>query len=214
MGTEVKKCIIVSGAPNADIEYIKENINQSATIIAADSGYKILEKIGIAPDVIVGDFDSSDKPETNIEIITFPVEKEATDTFNSVQLAAKRGYNDITVLNALGGRIDHTYSNMLCLDYCNKNGIKCRIADRKNRLSLITGTTALKKEYQWFSLFAFLEESKGIKINGAHYDAGFFGLDAFDLMPGDQFAQSNYIENEECEISLDSGTLLLIESND
>lgn len=214
MAEQIRKCIIVSGAPNDNYEFLKKHIDKSSYIIAADSGYKKLLGIGINPDVIVADFDSSDKPDTDCEIVTFPIEKSYTDTFNCVILAKERGYNDITIFFAIGNRFDHSYSNVLCLDYCKKNNINCSIVDDKNRISLITEKAVIKKEYDFFSLFAFMDECKGVKIRGAHYNEGFFGLESLDIKPYDQFAQSNYIENDECEITLESGTLLLIESND
>ena len=214
MAQQIKKCTIVSGAPICNIEFLKANIDRDSFIIAADSGYLKLQKAGIMPDVIVADFDSSDKPEMPCEIITFPVEKSYTDTFNSVILAKERGYSDITIFFAIGGRFDHSYSNVLCLDYCRKNNINCRIVDDKNRISLITDKTVIKKEYDYFSLFAFLEPCKGLKIEGAHYNESFFNLDKMDLNLSDQYAQSNHIEGDECTITLESGTLLLIESND
>ena len=66
----------------------------------------------------------------------------------------------------------------------------------------------------YFSLFAFLEECRGVRINGAHYSESFFNLDSLTIKPCDVFAQSNYIENDECKVSVESGILLLIESND
>jgi thiamine pyrophosphokinase len=214
MAKEIRKCTIVSGAPGGNIEFLKKNIDKSSYIIAADSGYEKLLKAGIMPDVIVADFDSSDKPDLSCEIVSFPVEKAATDTFNSVILAKERGFSDITVFFALGGRFDHTYSNILCLDYCKRNNIKCVIVDDKNRISLIEKSAVIKKEYDYFSLFAFLEPCSGVVINGAHYDQSFYELDKMSIGLSDQFAQSNYIEKEKCTISLESGTLLLVESND
>ena len=210
----MKRCTIVSGAPGGSTEFLKDNINRDSYIIAADSGYKKLHNANIIPDAIVADFDSSEKPNIDCEIITFPVEKAYTDTFNSVILAKERGYNDITILFALGGRFDHSYSNILCLDYCKKNGINCRIIDEYNRISLIEKEAIVKKEYQSFSLFAFLEDCKGVRIEGAHYDQSFYGLDKMNINLSDQFAQSNFVEKEECRITVESGTLLLIESND
>jgi len=211
---EIKKCTIVSGAPNGDIDFLKENIDLNSYIIAADSGYLKLQKAGITPDCIVADFDSSDKPDLPCEIITFPVEKSFTDTFNSIITAKEKGFNDITVFFAIGSRFDHSYSNVLCLDYCRKNGIKCSIVDDNNRISLITEKAVIKRDYDNFSLFAFLEPCKGVKIKGAHYDQSFYNLDKLDINLYDQFGQSNFVEGDECIITLESGTLLLIESND
>ena len=214
MADEIRKCTIVSGAPNDNIEFLKDNIDLNSYIIAADAGYKKLLKAGIKPDAIVADFDSSKKPDIDCEIITFPIEKAYTDTFNSIIFAKERGFNDITVFFALGGRFDHSYSNILCLDYCRKNSINCALVDDKNRASLITKTRVIKKDYQSFSLFAFLEKCSGVRIKGAHYDQSFYNLDKMDIELFDQFAQSNFVEEDFCEISVEEGTLLLIESND
>lgn len=208
------RCVIVSGAPDNDLEFIQNSITCSDYIIAADSGYKKLDSIGIKPDLIAADFDSSDLPEYSVDIIQAPVEKDSTDTFNAVKTALKKGFKNILILGALGGRIDHTYSNILCIDYADKHGSECVIADRNNRISIIKSRKTIVKDYKWFSLFAFLEDCKGIRISGAHYGAGFYNLETLNLNQGDQLGQSNYIESEECTISVEQGRLLLIESND
>lgn len=208
------KCTIISGAPIDNAQYLKNNVSSDSFIICADSGYLRLINAGIKPDLILGDFDSSPKPDIDCEIITLPVEKAYTDTFECVQLAVSRGYKEIEIFNAIGNRFDHTYSNVLCLDYCQKHNVTCSIKDEHNRLSLINGRKVFKKEYDNFSLFAYLEDCKEVRIKGAYYTAGFYDKEALDINRSDQFAQSNFICDDECEITVKKGTLLLIESND
>lgn len=212
MAVEIKKCTIISGAPNTDIDFINNSIDKNSFIICADSGYTKLKNI--VPNVIVGDFDSSARPNLDCEIIQLQVEKAYTDTFECVQLAVERGYNYIEIYNAIGSRLDHTYANILCLDYCKMHNVKCYIINEKNRLSLITGETVIKKKYDNFSLFAHNDDCYGVTIEGAYYTASFYDKTSLDIMMTDQFATSNYIVNDECKINLVSGTLLLIESND
>ena len=214
MAEKVRKCTIISGAPEADIDYIIDNIENESFIICADSGYNKLKSLNIAPDLVIGDFDSSSKPQGDFEIVELPVEKEHTDTFAAVILAIERGYSDITVLGAIGSRVDHTYSNILCLDYCRRHGAKCTIINADNRVSLIENEARIYKEYKWFSLFAFLEDCKGVSIVGAHYTPEFYGKETIDINLADQFAQSNFVEAEFATVKCKSGTLLLIESND
>lgn len=208
------KCTIISGAPNDNCEYLKNHVCRDSFIICADSGYLRLAKAGINPDLILGDFDSSPKPVADCEVITLPVEKAYTDTFECVMLAVDRGYKEIEIFNAIGSRVDHTYSNVLCLDYCSKHNVVCSIVSENNRLSLIKGRKVFKKEYDYFSLFAYLEDCREVRIKGAYYTAGFYGKDALDINMSDQFAQSNFICDGQCEITVKKGTLLLIESND
>ena len=214
MAKEIKKCTVVSGAPVNDAEFLKENIDLKSFIIAADSGYKKLLEAGIRTDCIVADFDSAAKPDLDCEIVEYKVEKKYTDTFNAIRLAVDRGYNDITVFFALGGRFDHSYSNVLCLSYCNENGVKCTLVDRNNRISLINKKCRFKRDYSSFSLFAFMGDCKGVTIKGAYYTAGWHGKDKLDIKISDQFAQSNFVCDDICEITVESGTLLLVESND
>ena len=79
MGTQIKKCTIISGAPDDDIDFLKENIDVQSFIICADSGYKNCLKAGFTPNLIIGDFDSSEKPDINCEIISLEVEKAYRD---------------------------------------------------------------------------------------------------------------------------------------
>ena len=44
MANKMKKCIIVSGAPDSDIDFIKKSISDDSFLIAADSGYTKLKK--------------------------------------------------------------------------------------------------------------------------------------------------------------------------
>ncbi len=178
---EKVKCTVVSGAPNDCAGFLKENIDKNSYIIAADSGYNHLLKAGIKPDLIIADFDSSEKPDINCKIISIPVEKDSGDTFACVKYATDNGYKEIEIFNALGNRFDHSYANLLCLDYCRKHGVKCVLTDVNNRISLITDTCTFKKDYRFFSLFAFLEDCFGVTIKGAYYTAGWYGQDSLDL---------------------------------
>lgn len=214
MGKEIKKCSIICGAPNVNIEFIKNNIDKNSYIIAADSGYLKLIKIGIMPNLIMGDFDSSPKPDLDCDIISLPVEKDYSDTFYCVRYAVELGFNYIDIYAAIGNRFDHTYSNVLCLNYCLENNVYANILDDKNRISLIKDKITFKKNYDYFSIFAYLHDCKGVKIKGAYYTAGFYDKQELDIRVQDNFAQSNFVCDNECEISLREGILLLIESND
>ena len=215
MGKIRNHCTIVSGAPNDNISFLKENIDSNSFIIAADCGYIKLQKADIKPDLIIGDFDSARRPDIDCEIITFPVEKAYSDTFNCVVEAIDRGYNTIDIFFAIGGnRFDHTYSNLLILEYCRQRNVNCRLIDDNNRLSLIIGKRTIKKEYRYFSLFAYLCDCHGVTIEGAYYDQSFYNLDSMDMMAYDNFAQSNRIVGTECTICVEDGVLLLVESND
>lgn len=214
MGNKIKRCVVISGAPEADLSFIKENVCDNDYVICADSGYKKCIKIGITPDLIIGDFDSSPFPDLSCEIISLNREKAYTDTFHCIIEAVERGYKNICILGAIGDRIDHTYANILCLNYCLKNEVDCCIANQKNRISLIKKEKKIYKDYTNFSLFAFLEPCSQVRINGAYYTAGFYSKEAIDFEPDSQMGVSNFVTDEYATVTVENGALLLIESND
>lgn len=214
MENKIRACTVISGAPDNDIDFLKNNIDSNSYIICADSGYLKCKELGISPDLIIGDFDSSVYPDFDCEIVKLNPEKAYTDTFHCIMEAVERGYNSITVFCALGDRLDHTYSNILCLSYCKKHNVFCEIVNRKNRISLITESRKIYKAYDNFSLFAFLEKCEGIVIKGAKYTAGFYDKSSLDFELDNECGVSNCVSDEYAEVSLKKGCLLLIESND
>lgn len=204
------KCSIISGAPDQNYQFLKENIDLNSFIIAADSGYLNCKKAGIPVNLIIGDFDSSDKPDCFCEVIALPKEKDDTDTFSCIKEAIKRGYDEIVLYCALGSRFDHTYSNVICLDYCRRNGVRAYIVNDKNKIMLCDSEIVFKKNnYKYFSVFAFSDIIEGLSIKGAKYC-----LDNKTVYSWQSFGQSNEFSDCEVKISIKKGTILLIFSND
>lgn len=209
MGTEIKKCAVISGAPENNLSYYNKYL-KDRYIICADSGYKKCERLNITPDLIIGDFDSSPKPDVLCEIIELQVRKDDTDTFYCIKEAINRGYNDIVILGGIGSRIDHTYSNILSVNYCFERNVNCALVNEKNMLTVISGETVIKKgKFEFFSLFALFEKCFGVSIKGAQYE-----LECAELEPSAQFTQSNAFKNDVVIINAEKGKIILILSND
>lgn len=203
------KCSIISGAPDCDIDFLKNNVDSNSYIICADSGYKHCLKACIKPDLVIGDFDSSSLPD-NIEYIKLPAEKDDTDTFYTIKYAAEKGFDEIEIFNAIGNRFDHTYSNVICLDYCRNHNIKASIADARNRLTMVDEKIIINNSvYNYFSLFAVGGDVTGLTIKDAKYELKDVNLSSFD-----QYTQSNTFKGCDVEISFSGGNLLLVQSND
>ena len=101
---------------------IKAALDGAGIVIAADGGAASLERIGFAPDVLVGDLDSipdsrlEELRRTVPEIRRYPTRKDATDAELALGEALARGATEITVVGAFGGpRVDHELANVLLL---------------------------------------------------------------------------------------------------
>ena len=203
------KCVIVSGAPETDLEYMKEYIDNSY-IICADSGYKKCRKLGITPNLIIGDFDSADKPDMNCEVIALDVRKDDTDTFSCVKAAVRKGFDELVIIGGIGSRLDHTYSNILCVNYCFENNVKCTLVNSNNMLSIISGNNIIEKNgYKYFSVFPLFGECRGLTIENAEYN-----LNDVNILPSEQYTQSNEFAGNSVRINIREGKILLILSND
>lgn len=208
---KINKCIIISGAPESNLDYMLSYISENCFVIAADSGYLKLNTLKVEPDLLIGDFDSSKNPSVKCEKIILPSEKNDTDTLFCVKEAINRGFNDITILGGIGSRVDHTYSNILCSSYALYNGAELCIINNKNKIFAFRGKCTLKKSdgYKFFSLFSFGGKSCGITVKGAKYP-----LNNADLKPFSSLGQSNEFINNVVNIEVKEGTLLVILSND
>ena len=113
--TAMKRCVIVGGADIGRYDRIRACLQADDFYICCDSGLKHREGLGIAPDLIVGDFDSYENPHLEAETIVLPCEKDDTDTVFAVKEALERGFQDFLLIGVIGGRLDHTLGNVSLL---------------------------------------------------------------------------------------------------
>ena len=106
-------------------------------IICADGGFEAANNLKIEPDLWVGDMDSLNS-DNNLytEKIIFPEDKDLTDSHIAVNEALKRGFKEIILVGATGGRLDHEYANYCLLKYILKSGGNGMIINKNNRIIL------------------------------------------------------------------------------
>ncbi len=204
----MKRCIIFTGGkPEPKIPDGLET--EGAFIIAADRGYKNCRKLGIMPDLAIGDFDSLKYVPKDCEQLTFPKEKDDTDLMLAVREALSRGYNDITITAAMGGRFDHTFANIQTLAFIRSEGAWGRIYTNYEIIMLVTaGTFRIpKREKYSLSLLAYSSEVHGLTIKGCKYP-----LEDGTIAEIFPIGISNEIIDDYAEISFDEGWLLIIQS--
>ncbi len=164
-----KKCVIISGGDY----YLPDNAANGAFVIACDKGYEYCLKSGITPDLIVGDFDSysGDIPRVG-EVKVLPHDKDDTDTMFAVKEACARGYNDIYIYCALGGRYDHFLANLQTAAYAALRGAKVRITGLYDDFYVFSsGEITLKKqEEKSLSVFALSDKCEGVTVKGAKWE--------------------------------------------
>ena len=106
------RCVILSACPVSP--ELKRLLRPDDFIIACDAGYRNCAPLGCKPNIILGDFDTAPCPvQQNDDIIVLPHVKDDTDTEYAAKLASEKGFTEVLLLGALGGRrIEHTLSNL------------------------------------------------------------------------------------------------------
>ena len=162
-------CIIISGG---DFSPLPEDMPEPAFVIACDRGYEYADRLGLRPDLIVGDFDSAGKPETDIPIELLPTRKDDTDTMRAARRAIERGYRNITICCAFGGRLDHTLANIQTAAFMAERGARVRILGTDTDAWVFAdGEIALpKQDGRSLSVFAVSDECTGLTVRGTKFE--------------------------------------------
>lgn len=210
MGTLKTRCVIIGGG-DCSADFLKEHINlENDYIICADSGYDYAFSAGFSPDLLIGDFDSISAVPQSVNKITLPVEKDVTDCVAAYNEGVKLGFKSFVLFGGTGGRFEHTFANISLMANASKSNISFEIIDEKHIFRSITNSSIKikKKDNQQISVFAYGERAFGETLKGFHYPLWDFTLDPFNGALG----TSNDIIEEFGEISVRSGTLIIVET--
>ncbi len=202
-----KRCVIVGAAKIENYERIKSFFTKDDFFIFCDAGLFHSEKLGVTPDLIIGDFDSSEKPQTDIETITLPREKDDTDSFFAVKEGLRRGFKDFLLSGVIGQRFDHSFVNISALIYLYKEGAKAKIVDDYSTMRLAGSEQTLIGKCNYFSLLPVAGKVSGVDICGAKYS-----LHNAQILPEYIYSSSNEVlPGQQAAVCVKDGLLLVVE---
>jgi len=198
-------CFIVGAAPDHDNICIKPQADD--LVIAADGGYTRLQKAGVIPQIVVGDFDSLGFTPKQTKVLPYPKEKDDTDMMLAIRHGLSEGYQTFEIYGGLGGRIDHTIANIQALTFLARQGARGRLIDRSACATVIcSGSIEFDAAQQGcISVFALDEEVYGVTERGLQYP-----LTNATLTNAFPVGVSNVFIGEKSAVSVREGTLLII----
>lgn len=216
----MRRCLIITGG-TIDLDFAGSFLEHERfdKVIAVDAGLERAAALGLAPDMIVGDFDTV-KPEVlekfrQMEHIVWDVhqpEKDETDTELALRKAMALGCEEIAVLGATGGRADHMMGNVQLLFQCLQKGVFAYLADPQNKIYLLDGEREYQKGQVWGKYISFLpltERVYGITLEGFKYP-----LKDRDIEIGTSLCISNELSEERGRITFRDGVLICVEAHD
>lgn len=199
-------CAILAGGPEKGLPC--RPVPPDAYILCADSGLHLAERLSLAPDLVLGDFDSLGAVPESLPHITVPVEKDDTDTMLAARVALEKGFRDIRIYGAFGGRLDHTIANLQTLEYLRNAGADAVLIGTENLAFLMLSGEArrIPRQDGWsLSLFSWSPECTGVTAKGV-----FYPLENGTLTRDFPLGVSNSVTAEEAEITCGSGVLLVV----
>ena len=129
-----KACIFCNGELKNSVR-VKRAASNCDLLIAADGGAKHLAGLGLQPRIIIGNMDSITVDRWNndnsIVLIPHSPDKDKSDAELAIEYALEQGCEQVILVAAIGGRLDHTLGNVAL------------VASYPGRIAILDGTSTL-----------------------------------------------------------------------
>lgn len=199
---------------SADREDIAALIRQAGFLIAADGGANHCRRLGITPDILLGDLDSI-KPailakleSEGVAIHRHPARKDATDLELALDLAVEKGAQTIWLIGALGGRWDMSLANiMLAASEKYKDQDVFLLGQDCSMQILHPGTihTVSGTSGQTISFLPLKDDVYGVTLIGCEYP-----LQNHTISFGSTLGVSNILKGAQATVQQSKGVLLCV----
>lgn len=209
----VKAVIFANGILGNPPDII-EVVQSAELLIAADGGSSHCERLGIIPDILIGDLDSITKSllkqykQQNVTILSYPKDKDATDLELALDIACDKGASSITIYGVLGGRWDMSFGNILVAANSKFRDKTVELVDGSCTMQILhpgNHTLTNLEIGQRVSLLPLSGDATGVTLQGFTYP-----LSEATLPFGTSQGLSNVVELESVKITLASGILLYV----
>lgn len=205
----MKKCLILAnGKPprKSDIKYFQKC--GYSTLICADGGANSAKKLELAPDYIVGDFDSISKETLKYYKNKSQVKKVSrqndTDVEKALKLAIQKNFTEAILLGATGDRLDHLFCNIGILLKFNTK-IDVSIFHDKSFMKVYSGKVKVDTDVgETISLYGIDSKTK-ITSKGLRYP-----LKNTALPFGVKESTSNVAAKKSIHLKITSGKILVV----
>ena len=185
-------------------------------VIAADGGATSLARIGRAPDLLVGDLDSTEPSLVarleagGTRIDRHPPDKDASDAELALDAAVDAGATEIVLLGVMGGtRPDHELANLLLLTDASLAGRSVRAVRGRTTVRVLHADHGLALEGRPGDVVTLLPlgiDATGVTTRGLRWE-----LADATLCAGRSRGLSNEVVAGDASVSIRQGTLLVVE---
>lgn len=193
---------------------IRRSLRPNDWIIAADGGARLCRRLGLSPELLIGDFDSlNDAARWRLEAAgtstaRYPEAKDQTDLELALLHAVAHGAEDILVVGALGDRWDHSLASFALALAPGLASATLTFDDGTTWVGFLRAGDTLRLPGQPGDLVSLIPlggDAEGITTQGLR-----FPLNREALPFGSTRGVSNVIEAAQAVVSLRSGRLVAV----
>jgi thiamine pyrophosphokinase len=116
-GMRKRRALIIANGSTPSRELLEEFVEERMFVVCADGGANRARRMGIAPSVIIGDFDSITKATLRyfgtVGLRHMP-DQNSTDLEKAITFCIREGRHAITIVGATGDRLDHATGALGC----------------------------------------------------------------------------------------------------
>lgn len=205
------RAIVIAGGMVTTPSFYKPLTRPDDFIICADSGYLHAAAMGLCPQLVIGDFDSSPQAGVPQDIprIVLPVEKDQTDLHAAICCAMERGADEILLFGARGTRLDHSLASISLVYMGLEQGVTIRLIDEYNEMFMFKNKAEIPKRSGCKLSLMPLTPVTGIRTQGLYY-----ALDGAAMQWGNPYGVSNEFTADTACITIESGVMMAIISRD
>jgi len=209
----VRAIIIAAGKAEQNEDW-QRWVQAGDVVVGADGGAARARAWGLTVDVIVGDMDSLAEEEQAAlalqggRFIHHPRAKDETDLELALNYALEAGAEEIVILGALGGRLDHTLGNVLLLTLPHLAGMPTRIVSHGQEALVIRGGDTGQIEGQPGDLVSLLPlggDARAVTTQGLAWS-----LAGETLRFGSSRGISNEMTSSTAQVQVGEGFLLAV----
>lgn len=209
------KVLLVSSGTIEDPQLLKKYSKEVDYILAVDGGSNYCIKNNIIPDMVIGDLDSIEEDilkiinEKNINILKYPVKKNATDSELAIDFLIEKDYKEIILLGSLGSRIDHSLANIYLLEYMLEKNVEGILINEKNIIYLVDNEKIIEKNKKYISIVPITDNGIEVSLEGFEYP-----LEKEKIKRGSTLGISNELKEKKGLVKIHKGKALVIISED
>jgi len=202
------KCVLLCNGEIPDNEKFWKQVKEADLFICADGGANSAKKLGIEPDVIIGDYDSVLQTTldafSNSKLIKIE-EQNSTDFEKALDYLLKQNATHVDIWGASGHRIDHTFGNLSSLVRYSR---QMKAFFHSNNSTAFLLPYDFEKKYKLGQTISLLPVPKAdfIVTKGLKWE-----LNSESLELGKRVGTLNQVSEELVKIYYQSGNLFLME---